>query len=99
MNKPIFNITENYYKENYEEIKEELQSYVDATVECCGKDSEEHIEAIEIQSKILEGDLEELGSYLSESYYAISGEIDKFLKSDVMFVKLIRKLPSLTRIK
>ena len=90
--KPDFNITEEYYKKNFEKIKQELQSYVDGMSEVCGKGSEEHREATEIQGKILNGDLNELGGYLSEAYYAVGGQVEKYYGKDSLIIELIEDL-------
>lgn len=92
ISKPDFNITEEYYKRNFEKIKQELQSDAEGTAEMCGENSEEHKEAIVTRDKILNGDLEELGAYLSEVYYAVHGEPEKYCPGDKTFIELIQDL-------
>lgn len=93
MNKPNFNITDDYYKRNFEKIKQELKNYVDAMIECCGENSEEHQGATEIQEKILNGNLEELGIYLSDMYYAVDGKPEKYCPEQNAFIELLTDLP------
>jgi len=87
-----FDVTKQYHDKNFQKIKQELQSYVDGMSEVCGKGSEEHREATEIQGKILNGDLNELGGYLSEAYYAVGGQVEKYYGKDSLIVELIEDL-------
>jgi len=96
MNKPNFNITEDYYKRNFEKIKQELQSYVDVMIEVCGENSEEHQETAKIQEKILNGNFEELGTYLSDMYYAVDGKPEKYCPEQNVFIELLADLPKET---
>lgn len=87
-----FDVTKQYYDKNFQKIKQELQSYVDGMSEVCGKGSEEHKEATEIQGKILNGDLNELGGYLSEAYHAVGGQVEKYYGKDSLIVELLEDL-------
>lgn len=87
-----FDITKDYYDRNFEKIKQELQSYVKGMAELCGEDSEEYQETIAIRDKVMGGDLEELGSYLSEMHYAVNGEPEKYYGEDSLITVLISDL-------
>ena len=87
-----FDITKDYYDKNFEKIKQELHSYVEGMSEICGEGSEEHQDAILTRDKIMDGDLEELGSYLSEMYDAVNGEPEIYYGEDSLTTVLILDL-------
>lgn len=99
MKKINFSITKEYYDRNFDKIKQELQSYVDAMIEFCGQNSEEHMEAVKIQNNILNGDFEELEGYLAQMYYSVNGEPEKYCPTCTILIDLIDQLPKIERVK